>query len=183
MKSVGKSLIVRGVSAIAVILGVIVAAPVASGADTLGVLAFYNGGIINMSQGWGSAQVCDVTDAGTYCFANQSEFQIWTSSHPLASGAGSLSPMTNCSSNLDLYANISYGGSELMLNSQGNWINLSSYGFSDIVSSFKVGTCSISMNDAANGSGNFYPGPTSPGSLVSWIGTAWNDRIQSVFIY
>ena len=91
--------------------------------------------------------------------------------------------MTGCSSGLDLYENINYGGRELILSSQSNWINLSAYGFSDIVSSYKVGTCSISMTDAANGSGNVYSGPTSPGSLVPWIGTAWNDRVQSVYIY
>ncbi|MFI5035003.1 MAG: hypothetical protein ACHQFZ_02220 [Acidimicrobiales bacterium] len=123
-----------------------------------------------------------MTNAGTYCFASQGDYQTWAANNPSNAEAGSSSPMTNCSSKLDLFANVSYGGSELMLNSQGNWINLSSYGFSNIVSSFKVGACSITMTDAANGLGNVYPGPTSPGSLVPWIGSAWNDRVQSVFI-
>jgi hypothetical protein len=39
------------------------------------------------------------------------------------------------------------------------------------------------MTAAANGGGDVYPGATSPGSDVSWIGTAWNDRVQSVYVY
>jgi len=55
--------------------------------------------------------------------------------------------------------------------------------FNDILSSYEVGACAVSMTDAANGSGNVYPGPTSPYSDVSWIGSTWNDRVSSVYVW
>jgi hypothetical protein len=170
----------RWLAAIGVTIGLVCTMSTVSGAADQSSIAFFEGGTINLSQGWGLAQICDVTSAGTYCFTGQSEYQSWLDS---GSTPGGVIPLTNCSSGLKLYANIDYGGSELILSSESNWINLSTYGFSDVVSSFKVGACSISMTDAQNGSGNVYPGPTSPGSDVSWIGTAWNDRVQSVYIY
>jgi hypothetical protein len=152
----------------------------ASASDSQSSIAYFQGGTIDLAQGWGSAQICDVTLSGTYCFTGQSAYQNWVNTAGLMSD---VVPLANCSSGLDLYENIDYGGSELIVSSEVNWINLSTYGFSDVVSSFKVGACSISMTDSSNGSGNVYPGPTSPGSDVSWIGTAWNDRVQSVYIY
>ena len=183
MKKSGILMLARGVAAIGLILGVMDAIPIVSGASTQRSLASYNGGPIDLSQGWGSAQICSVTSAGTYCFASQYDYQTWAATNPSTGAANGSSPMTSCSSGLDLYENINYGGRELILSSQSNWINLSIYGFSDIVSSFKVGACSIRMTDAANGAGSAYPGPTTPSSLVPWIGTAWNDRIQSVYVY
>jgi hypothetical protein len=142
-------------------------------------IATYDGGTINLSQGWGSATVCDETDDGTYCFSSQADYDAWVTS---AIGEALIHPLTSCSSSLDLYQNQSYGGDELILSSTLIWINLSSYSFADEVSSYKVGACSIIMTDGTNGSGNVYPGATSAGSDVSWIGTSWNDRVQSVYI-
>ena len=143
------------------------------------VLASYNGGTLNLSQGWGSATVCDVAAAGTYCFSSQSAYEAWLSS---TAGGSLVQPLTSCSTGLKLYQNINYGGNELIVNSTFLWINLADYSFADVVSSYKVGACSIIMTDGTNGSGNVYPGATSAGSDVSWIGTAWNDRVQSVYI-
>jgi hypothetical protein len=151
----------------------------ASAAPETPVIAAYNGGTLDLSQGWGSATVCDETNAGTYCFSNQAAYQAWQSS---AAGEALVHPLTSCSSGLDLYQNQSYGGDELIVSSTLLWINLSDYSFADEVSSYKVGACSIIMTDGTNGSGDVYPGATSAGSDVSWIGTTWNDRVQSVYI-
>lgn len=162
------------------LLGTIGDIPFASASTGSGVIASYNGGTIDLSQGWGAATVCAVTNEGTNCFANQSDYGSWLT---LNTSDGGVTPLINCSSGLKLYQNISYGGNELVLFQKSAWINLSSYSFADEVSSYKVGACSISMTDGQNGSGNVYPGATSAGSDVSWIGTAWNDRVKSVYIY
>jgi hypothetical protein len=162
------------------LLGTIGGVSIASASTGSDVMATYNGGTIDLSQGWGTATVCAVSNYGTNCFANKSDYESWIS---INTGLGGVQPLINCSSGLQLYQNVSYGGNELVLFQKAAWINLSSYSFSDEVSSYKVGACSISMTDGQNGSGNVYPGATSAGSDVSWIGTAWNDRVQSVYIY
>ena len=151
-------------------------------ASASGVIASYNGGIIDLSQGWGTATVCAVTAAGTDCVTTQSDYQAWLSARSGISGAVP-APSGNCSTGLELFQNVSYGGTELVLYARSIWLNLSNYSFSNELSSYKVGACSISMTDAPNGGGNVYPGATSAGSDVSWIGTAWNDRVESVYIY
>lgn len=180
VKISGRAKWARWSTSFGVIIGLVSILSTNSGASSQSSIAYFQGGTIDLAQGWSSAQICDVTAGGTYCFTSQNEYLTWLDTGPSLSGVISL---TNCSSGLDLYENIDYGGRELILSSQSNWINLSNYGFSDIVSSFKVGACSISMTDGTNGSGSVYPGPTSPGSDVSWIGTTWNDRIKSVYIY
>jgi hypothetical protein len=180
VNTIGRSKLARWLTSFGVIIGLVSAVSTVSGATSQTSIAYFQGGTIDLAQGWGSAQICDVTSTGTYCFADQSEYQTWADSVALLSG---VTPLANCSSGLDLYENIDYGGSELIVSSRSNWINLSTYGFSDVVSSFKVGVCSISMTDGTNGSGSVYPGPTSPSSDVSWIGAAWNDRVKSVYIY
>ena len=163
----------------AMLVGFMGSVPLASAAPNAPIIASYNGGTLNLSQGWGSATVCDVTGAGTYCFASQAAYEAWQSS---ATGQSLVQPLTSCSSSLKLYENINYGGDELILSTTLLWINLSAYSFADEASSYQVGACSIIMTDGTNGSGNVYPGATSAGSDVSWIGAAWNDRVQSVYI-
>jgi hypothetical protein len=160
-----------------VLLGTIINGPAASASTGSDVIASYNGGTIDLSTGWGTAKVCVVGNDGTSCFGSQSEYQSSLSPNTF------FTPLTACSSGLQLYEDVSYGGNELILSQTGTWINLSSYSFSDVLSSYKVGACDISMTDSTGGSGNVYPGATSAGSDVSWIGTTWNDRVQSVYIF
>jgi hypothetical protein len=183
MKKVGRWIKVSTLAASVVILGILGGAQLASGAGSTGTIATYNGGTLNLSQGWGTAAVCAVTAVGTNCFSSQSAYQAWLSSQLLTEDALTPDVSINCSTGFDLYQNIDYGGGELVIFDQATWINLSTYGFADQVSSYKVGACSVSMTAAANGGGDVYPGATSPGSDVSWIGTAWNDRVQSVYVY
>lgn len=158
-----------------------VGAAYASNSTSADVIASYNGGTIDLTQGWGTATVCAVTSTGTQCFTTDSDYLSWLDSQPKASSQG-VSPALSCSPGLELFQNISYGGRELTLNTPSIWLLLSAYSFADAVSSYKVGSCAATMTDGPNGSGNIYPGATSPGSDVSWIGTAWNDRLQSVYL-
>jgi hypothetical protein len=165
-----------------VLIGVLGGVQLASATDTSGVSASYNGGTIDLSQGWGSASVCAVTSMGTSCFASQSDYLAWLSSQVAigALGAGA-APSGNCSTGFKLFSHTNYGGTELVLFVQSSWINLSAYSFSDVLSSYKVGACAVGMTAGPNGSGAVYPGATSPGSDVTTLG-AWNDRVQSVYI-
>jgi hypothetical protein len=151
----------------------------ASAAPDKQITASYNGGTLDLSQGWGTATVCDVVATGTYCFSTQADYEAWQAT-PL--GEALVQPLTSCATGLKLYQDIDYGGDELIVTSTLLWINLSAYSFADEVSSYQVGSCSIIMTDGTNGSGDVYPGATSAGSDVSWIGTAWNDRVQSVYL-
>lgn len=173
--------VTRGVVLIGVLsmLGIIGGVPSAV-ATTSPIIASYNGGSIDLSQGWGTATVCVVTNTGANCFATPGDYQTWQSSQ--AQRVAAL-PLSGCSSNLKLYQNLNYGGNELIVSATLIWVNLANYSFSNVVSSYQVGACPVSMTGGPNGSGSVYPGATSAGSNVSWIGTAWNDRIQSVYIY
>jgi hypothetical protein len=174
--------VVRGIRVVVtmvplVLFGIVTCGPVASASAESGVMASYNGGTIDLSTGWGTAKVCVVGASGTSCFSSQSAYQSSLSTDV------SLLPLDACSSGLQLYQDIDYGGDELILSTTTTWINLSMYSFSDEVSSYQVGACAIGMTDGTGGSGSVYPGATSAGSDVSWIGTAWNDRVQSVYIF
>ena len=146
-----------------------------------GIIASYNGGSIDLSQSWGTATVCTVTSKSTNCFTTMGEYLNWATAQESSPLAGA-SPALTCSPGLALYQNINYGGNSLIISAPSIWINLSAYGFANAVSSYKVGSCAVTMTDGTYGSGNIYPGATSPGSDVSWIGTAWNDRLQSVYL-
>jgi hypothetical protein len=165
-----------------VLIGTLCGVQLAAGTES-NTIASYDGGTIDLSLGWGTATICVVMTTGISCYADQSDYQEWANSQ-VKVGGGPFSPLSgNCSTGLKLFQDRSYGGNELILYELSNWINLSSYSFSDEVSSYKVGACSVSMTDAQNGSGNVYPGPTAAGSDVSWIGSAWVDRVESVYIY
>jgi hypothetical protein len=154
-----------------------------AGASTGGtdVIASYNGGTLDLSRSWGTAAVCVIAPSGNECFSSELTYQA-TNSNLIASPL--VQPMSSglCSPGLALFENINYGGRELVLQSTSVWINLSAYSFAGITSSYKVGACAVQMNDVDGGGGNFYPGATSAGSNVAWIGTTWNDRIASVLI-
>ena len=169
-----KSLIVSlGLALSSVTVGIVSTAGASTGSTV--VIASYGGGTLDLSQSWGTAMVCVVAVGGNQCYSTQSAYKIATS-QTVQSASGL------CSTGLALFANVNYGGRELILQTTSVWINLSTYSFSNTTSSFQVSACGVSMTDAANGSGSTYPGPTSAGSNVAWIGATWNDRIASVLV-
>ncbi len=179
MQAVGRLTWVLTMILSAALVGVFGGTQMVASASTTGASASYDGGTINLGQGWGSAKVCAVASSGTTCFADQSGYQAWVSAQS-AGGIGQIS-LSNCSTGLKLYSAINYGGSELVLYVQASWINLSTYSFSDVTSSYHVGACAVGMAAGTNGSGAAYPGATSAGSSSTNMG-AWNDRVQSVYI-
>ena len=182
MHTVGRLTNVLALTLSAVLIGVLGVGNFASAASNSGVTASYNGGTIDLSQSWGTATVCVVTSSGTSCFSSQSSYQTWASSQPTLL-PGVVSPLSSsCSTGLRLYSKVGYAGSELILYVQSSWINLSAYSFANVLSSYHVGACAVGMTASVNGSGAVYPGAGSPGSNVSTLGAAWNNRMQSVYI-
>lgn len=146
-------------------------------------LATFEGQVIDLRKGWGKATACHSDGRSTECFATAAEMEatIAPGRSTLRSG-GSTFVRLVCASTLRLYSGISYTGSVLALSTQGAVINLSTYGFSNATTSYKVGACSSIFYDGASGSGSVYPGYTGAGAQYPNMVTGWNDRISSVFI-
>lgn len=66
---------------------------------------------------------------------------------------------------------------------EGVWINLADYELDDQLSSYYGGACSFHLAESAWGGGAWYPGATGPYGSSNDVGTAWDNRVSSVFIY
>src|SRR5690606_17871876 len=88
-----------------------------------------------------------------------------------------------CSSSLRLYDGTNYTGTVLYLSTRTTWINLSSYGFSDKTSSFKVGACSVYLAVLSNGGGVWYStSATTAGKVAATMLSGWNRLITLIYI-
>jgi hypothetical protein len=93
------------------------------------------------------------------------------------------SASSTCSGYLRLYDGTSYGTPVLYLRDRYQWLNLSSYGFNQKVSSFKVGPCAADFADYANGGGGWYPWYlTEAYDQSSSMISGWNNDVSSVYI-
>lgn len=150
--------------------------------------ALFEGTQIDLSAGWGEAQAClvwndrDVVE----CFRTEADMDrrigelVGVESSPIGS-AGVLA--SSCSSSLRLYDGMSYTGSILYLADRGRWLNLSSYGFSNRTSSFKIGACSSYFADYSNGGGSWYPtSSTKAWRTVPAMASGWNNRVSSIYM-
>lgn len=147
-------------------------------ADTTGVLAQFEGGTINLAEGWKGARACNSDGLETVCFRTAAEADAALAKEIGATAA----PESACASALKLYSGTSYSGSVLNLTNRGTWTNLSGYGFDSITSSYKVGACSVIMKDGLGGGGSNYPGSTAAFTNSPSMVAGWDNRIRSVFI-
>lgn len=149
------------------------------GAESAGVLATFEGQVIDLSVSWGKARACTSDGITTQCFRTEAEMDR-------AAGAstptGSVGTMAACSSYLRLYRSTSYGGAVLQLATQYTFINLSLYGFDNDTSSYRVGACPAYFYDGANGGTPLYPGATGANSSAATMLTGWDNRVSSVYI-
>ena len=97
----------------------------------------------------------------------------------VSSTTGPRATLAACSSSLRLYDGASFTGTVLAFVSTGTLINLSTYGFSNMTTSYKVGNCSALFYDGANGSGTQYPGNTTANSQAPAMVLGWNNRIST----
>ncbi len=174
-------------------IGGLVASPSSVGAsDADPTQARFEGRSIDLSRDWEEATACvelpDVVD----CFRTEEQLleaypHLGRTPAPAAqdstAGSGAQGFAASCSSSLRLYRGTSYSGSALYLTSRLTYHNLSSYGFDNDTSSYKVGACSASFFAGSNGGGSTYPGSTSANSQSTSMVSGWNNVVSSVFIY
>lgn len=168
-------------------------ATAAHAADPAGAQATFEGTVIDMSQDWGEATACVVWDAAGVreCFRTEAEMDLHvagiddgksrTRGAPADPGLESL--QSQCSSSVKLYDGIGYTGSVLYLRDRSYWINLSSYGFSNRTTSFKIGACSSYFADYNNGGGSWYSTSATQAYDVAYAtSSGWNNRVSSIYI-
>lgn len=165
-------------------------------ADVPGATAVFDGATLNLAESWGGATACMVWAEATAtieCFSSEAELdarvlsletQMGITSAKSGGPTESLMAGTNCSSYLKLYNGTSYSGSILYLRSKYWWHNLSSYGFNQKTSSYKMGACNAYFADYSNGGGAWYPTyATQAWDQMSSMYSGWNNDVSSVYIF
>ena len=147
--------------------------------------ASYNGSVIDLRVGWGTAKACLTDGKTTECFDSEQEMraEMPSSEAALRGFAGAApSAFATCSSSVYLYSGTNYTGSVLGFTSRFTLYNLSSYGFDNVLSSYKIGACSSTFYDGAGAGAPIYPGNTSAGVQFPGMLGGWNNRIGSIYI-
>ena len=162
-----------------------------------GEQAAYEGRIIDLARNWGGASACLVAPdllSSTECFSSEGELEQrvtelesqFGAAAPTSigsTGSTTASSSSGCGSFLKLYDGAWYNGQTIWFSTRLSWLNLSSYGFNQKTSSFRIGSCSAYFADYSWGGGAWYPtyltqandnGPTMlPG---------WNNDVSSLYI-
>ena len=136
---------------------------------------------IDMATGWEDAVACSVEPTGNTCYRTMAAFNAVIVPASLT-GLVALA-QSNCSSSVRLFDGTSYTGSMLSLSLRSMNINLSTYGFDNATSSYKIGACDSEFYYSANGGGAVYPGNTSAGAQASSMVTGWSNQVSSVYIF
>jgi hypothetical protein len=161
-------------AAVLSMLSLVLAWPAFAGPSSTAVIANFEGTRINLTHGWGGAAACTSDGARTDCFRTEAQMDRFLGQQVHLALA--------CSSSLRLYSGVGFGGSVLHLTARGSWINLSSYGFDNITSSYIVGACASFLASGASGGGSWYPGPTNAGASSSSMLGGWDNVISSAYI-
>lgn len=166
-------------------------APATAAADGAVTPASFEGAVIDMSGDWGEATACAVWEQRGIraCFRTERELDAYLAALPLPADRGGIgedgfaSRNVQCSSSVRLYDATGYGGTVLQLLDRYQWLNLSSYGFSNRTSSYKIGACSSYFADYSNGGGSWYPTSATQAWDQSYsMNSGWNNRVSSVYI-
>ena len=145
--------------------------------------ASFEGRTIDLSNGWGEAAACATDGATTRCFRSEADmdrFLAVDAPAQLKTSEGATS-FSGCSTALRLYDGSGFAGSVLNVSISGVWVNLSTYGFDNRTSSYRVGACSSYFAENASGGGAWYPGNTAAWAQASSMTAGWNDRVSSVY--
>ena len=154
-----------------------------SGAESAG-LAWFEDHWIDLAADWEGAAACDISPTGNVCFRSEAALDSYLNGGPEATTATSatLSITTACASALKLYDGTTYTGSVLNLSTEFRSLNLSTYGFDNITSSYKVGACDSDFYSAASGGGSHYGGNTNAFAQAATMLAGWDNVVSSVFI-
>lgn len=151
--------------------------------------AWFEGEVIYLGDGWGEAQACVVwrDEDLVECFRTEQQMEARTNEaerqHDGSDDDGGTTTMaaSACGSWLYLYEDPSYDGRTLQFRDRDIWQDLDVWGFSNQLSSFKVGACSVKLAAGYGGGGGLYPGSTYPYARVSSMG-GWDDEVSSIRI-
>lgn len=152
-------------------------------------IADYEGVQIDLRDGWDGARACNTDGITTECWDSEAEMLLALSAQGLTStpppevpGASPYRRQFTCSSYLRLYTGTNFGGSVLAIATQYTVLNLSSYGFNNVTSSYKVGACPAAMWDLNSGGAPAYGGNTGAGVWATVMLSGWDNRISSVYL-
>jgi hypothetical protein len=163
--------ILSTVALAAAVLGAVGTSSSAAVQDTKsGVLATFEGKIIDLSVGWGEARACMSGPSKTTCYRSEAEMDAKEPAQPSTLGRAALG---TCATSLRLYDGSSFGGASLSLTTTGSDIALSSYGFASRTSSYRVGSCSAQLKIGASA----YPGNTAPNVSSGSMLAGWDNAI------
>ncbi|MCX6519918.1 MAG: hypothetical protein NTZ21_04570 [Actinobacteria bacterium] len=150
-------------------------------------IADYEGTEIDLRFGWDAARACQTDGIETVCYDSEAEMIAALDAAAAASAAAAPAGSSgllraSCSSFLRLYTGTNYTGSVLALTTQYTYLNLSSYGFNNVTSSYRVGACPSYFFDLTNGGAPQYTGPTSAGTQSPTMLAGWDNRVSSFYI-
>lgn len=159
-------------------------APTAAQAAAPKVPATFEGKVIDLADadGWGPAHACSFGPTGTVCFRTEGELNQFLTQTVQTARALVGAVLSTCATPTRVYANASYGGNVVALSTRGKWVDLSSYGFDNQTSSYRIGTCKATLADGKAGAGSHYPGNTNAGASAASMASGWNDRVSSVYL-
>lgn len=154
------------------------AAPAANGSG--GVTATFEGGAIDLAEDWGDARACSISATGAVCYRSEAEMDTELAASKAALGGGEVAPLSSCSTSLRLYDGTSYTGQVVSISTRATLISLSSLGFDNKTSSYKVGACSATLY--SGGGSGIYPGNTAANAQAPSMTSGWNNTISSVLL-
>ncbi|MEN8040692.1 MAG: hypothetical protein ABFR95_04225 [Actinomycetota bacterium] len=160
------------------------AMPIASAGETNGVLAEFEGTMIDLAEDWGEATACHIGDDVAMCFRSEADMDSWLESNSEARTLGPIVIASSCLSTLRLYDGTGWTGSSLSLSTGSQWLNLSNYGFDQKTSSYKIGACAAQFADLSGGGGGWYLSSlTTAYSQYPSMQSGWDNDVSSVYIY
>lgn len=146
-----------------------------------GAVALFEGSTLDLSRSWGGATACATDGRTVHCFRTEAAMTAHLR-HDRPTGGAEGTAQVSCTSSLRLYDGTGYGGQVLAITARYLWINLSTYGFDNRASSYRVGACPAYLAESSSGGGAWYPGDTSAGRQSWSMAVGWNNRISSAYL-
>ena len=148
-------------------------------------IAGFYGSFIDLRSGWGQAVACATDGIETQCFLTEQELDQYLapsigSSAMLALGGVGIQAV--CSTTVRLYSGTFFGGTVLAISIRASVVNLSTWSFSNVTSSYQIGSCPATFYDGANAVPPVYPGGTLAGASATVMWTGWDNRVSSLYI-
>ncbi|MDQ3524956.1 MAG: hypothetical protein M3451_07880 [Chloroflexota bacterium] len=151
--------------------------PADAQAELDSVVASFEGHDLRLAEDWGDAGACYQDAVDTRCYRTEAEMDATESVVRRTQAA----PLASCSTTLRLYRSTNYGGGVLALSQRGTGIALSTFGFNNDTSSFRIGACSAIFYDGGVGSTQ-YSGGTAAGVWSAFMVSGWDNRVSTVYI-